>query len=190
MANPALCQLCALGAAQPESHVIAGIAIVEDPSLAMASLAVRVGQDRAVAAAIKNLTGLALPGPGGLAVAGDWAAFWTSPGQWMLTAPHATHEDIAARIKAAVGAAASITDQTDGWVRFDLTGARLPDMLERLCNADVRAMQGGQATRCQIEHLGTFLLCHRSGEAFSALTLRSGARSMMHALETAAKSLS
>lgn len=190
MADLVLRPRCALGATQPESHVIAGIAIVENPDLAMASLAVRAGQDKAVAAAVKKLTGLVLPEPGGLAVAGEWAAFWTSPGQWMLSAPHATHEDIAARIKTAVGSAASVTDQTDGWVRFDLTGARLPDMLERLCNADVRVLQGGQATRCQIEHLGTFLLCHRSGEAFSALTLRSAARSLLHALETAAKSLS
>lgn len=181
---------CALGGTQPERRQVGGLTIQENPGLAMASVAVRALQDRSVAAALKNLTGLTLPGPGAMAVAGDWAAFWTSPGQWMLTAPFASHEDIATCVKAAVGATASVTEQTDGWVRFDLTGARLPDMLERLCNVDIRAMTGGQATRCQIEHLGTLLLCHGGGAGFSVLTLRSGAQSMLHALVTAAKSLS
>lgn len=190
MLEHSLSPRCALGGLQPQSHQIDGLTISENPGLAMASVAVRALQDRSVAAALEKLTGLILPGPGGMAVAGDWAAFWTSPGQWMLTAPFASHEDIADRVKAAVGITASVTEQTDGWVRFDLTGVRLADMLERLCNVDVRAMKGGQATRCQIEHLGTLLLCHDDGAAFSVLTLRSGAQSMMHALVTAAKSLS
>lgn len=190
MAEHALKSLCALGGDKPAAHLIGGITIAENPDLAMASIAVRALQDRSVVAALKKLTGLTLPGPGGMAVAGDWAAFWTSPGQWMLTAPFASHEDIAARVKAAVGATASVTEQTDGWARFEVAGGRVPDMLERLCNVDIRAMTGGQATRCQIEHLGTLLLCHEAGAAFSVLTLRSGAQSMLHALETAAKSLS
>ena len=107
----------------------------------------------------------------------------------MLTAPFASHEDIAGLVKDAVKDAASVTEQTDGWVRFEVTGARVPDMLERLCNVDVRAMQAGQAVRSQIEHLGTFVLCQKAGAAFSLITLRSAAASMVHALETAAKSL-
>lgn len=189
MADLMIHPLCALGGATAETHLIAGLTIAENPGVAMASVAARQGQDKAVAKAIKALAGLDLPGPGGMAMAGDWAAFWLGPGQWMLTAPFASHEDIARIAKEAVGAAGSVTEQSDAWVRLEVSGPRVCDMLERLCNADVRRMQAGQATRCQVEHLGTLLLCHQPGAAFSLLTLRSAARSMMHALVTAAKSL-
>lgn len=189
MADHLLTPLCALGAQTPQVHVVAGLTIAENPTLAMASLAARAGRGKDVAKAAKALMGTALPGPGGMTTSGDWAAFWTSPEQWMLTAPFHSHEDIEKIVKSAVGAAGSVTEQTDGWVRFELAGPRVVDMLERLCNTNARAMQAGQATRCQIEHLGVFLLCQRKGEAFSVITLRSGAASMVHALKAAAGSL-
>lgn len=189
MDNLALLPRCALGGDKPEARLIAGLKISENPGLAMASLAARSGQEGEVLKAARKLTGFALPGPGGLAGAGDWQAFWAGPGQWLVTAPFSSHEDIARIVKSAVAAAASVTEQTDGWVRFEVAGARVCEMFERLCNVDVRAMKSGRATRCQIEHLGSFLLCNEAGAAFSVLTLRSGARSMFHALESAARSL-
>lgn len=189
MPNSSLKPFTALASDKAVSHEIAGITIAENPDLAMASLAARLGRGKEVAGAVKALTGLDLPGPAGMARAGDWAAFWTGPEQWMVTAPFASHELIEEILKGAVGDAASVTEQTDGWVRFEVTGKRTPELFERLCNVDVRRMQSGQATRTQIEHLGSFLVCHDAGQHFSVLTLRSAARSMMHALETAAKSL-
>jgi len=189
VADHGLNPLCALGRAEATDHVIGGITIAENPGLAMASLSARAGREKATEKAAKALLGFALPVPGALNTGEPWAAFWTSPGQWMITAPHASHEDIAAILKAAVGAEASVTEQTDGWVRFDIEGAGVVAMLQRLCNVDVEAMAAGRATRCQIEHLGCYLLCHLQGQAFSLITLRSGAASMLHALETAARAV-
>lgn len=189
MADHALKPLCALGGDAPQIDRIDGVTIRENPDLAMASVAIRLGRDQDMAKAAKKLLKFDLPGPGGLAAKGDWAAFWTGPGQWLVTAPMSSHEDIARIVKAGLGDTASVTEQTDGWVRFDLEGARALDTLERLCAVDTRAMQGGQATRTVIEHLGSFLLCHRAGTAFSVITLRSAAASMHHALETAVRSL-
>ena len=186
MANHSLIALCALGGDQPVAHRIGGVTIAENPALAMASLSTRQGHDAGLAAAAERLFGFTLPGPGGMATGQPWSAFWTGPGQWMVTAPFGSHEDIVAIVKPAVGDTASVTEQTDGWVRFELQGPATVPMLQRLCNADVEAMQAGQATRCQIEHLGTFLLCHEARQAFSVITLRSGAASLLHALETAA----
>lgn len=189
MPDHSLATLCALGAAEPGHQTVNGLVITENPGLAMASLAARSGRTDAVRTAFRALAGIDLPDAGGLRAAGDWAAFWTSPDQWMVTAPFATHEDIAAIVKASAGDAASVTEQTDGWVRFEIEGARACDMFERLCNVDVRRMAAGQATRCQVEHLGCFLLCQAPGAAFSLLTLRSAAASMLHALKAAAASL-
>lgn len=189
MADPVLKPLFALAGDAAAEDRFDGLSIRENADLAMASLAERAGRGKDVAKAARKLMGFDLPAPGGMAAAGDWAGFWTSPGQWMITAPFVSHEDIARLVKDAVSDAASVTEQTDGWVRFELSGVRVVAMLERLCNVDVRAMREDQATRSQIEHLGSYLLCHRPGEAFSILTLRSGAASMHHALVTAARSL-
>lgn len=187
MADHSLKPLCAVGTAEPASHVIGGLRITENPTLAMASLSLRAGREKAGEKSAKALLGFALPQPGGMAAGDPWSAFWTSPGQWMVTAPYESHEDIAAIVKAAIGADASVTEQTDGWVRFEIEGAAVVPMLQLLCNVDAEAMEAGRATRAQIEHLGCFLLCQRPRAAFSLITLRSGAASMLHALETAAK---
>jgi len=189
VAEHALAPLCALGERTPHADLIAGIAIRENPEVAMASVTLRQGRDADFAARAKKLFAIDLPGPGGLEQSATWSAFWTGPGQWMVTAPYATHEDIAQIVKAGVGDSASVTEQTDGWVRFEIEGARATDFFERICNVDIRRMQAGQATRCQIEHLGSFVLCRDTGTGFSLITLRSGAASMHHALVTAAKSL-
>jgi sarcosine oxidase subunit gamma len=106
-----------------------------------------------------------------------------------VSAPIASHEDIAGIVKAAVGDAASVTEQTDGWVRFEITGERCRALFELLCNVDIQRMDAGQATRTQIEHLGTFVLCQTPGTAYSLLTLRSAAASLQHALEAAATAI-
>lgn len=189
MPEPILKPLCALGDYQPHIDTLSGVTIRENPDLAMASVAIRMGRDSDFAPKAAAFFGMALPGPGGMSAAGDWSAFWTGPGQWMVMAPYASHEDISRIVKAGLADTASVTEQTDGWVRFDIEGPRAMDMLERLSNVDIRTMKAGQATRTQVEHLGSFLLCHSAGSRFSLITLRSGADSMHHALVTAAKSL-
>lgn len=181
--------LCALGGATAQTERFDGLTLRENPDLAMASVAIRTGRDKDFAKAAKKLFGGALPKPGGMAGAGEWTAFWTGPGQWMVTAAFASHEDIARIVKAGLGDTASVTEQTDGWVRFEIDGRRAMDMLERLCAVDIRVMQSGAATRTVIEHLGSFVLCLTAGQAFSIITLRSAAGSMHHALVTAMKSL-
>lgn len=188
MPDHSLSPLCALGQAAAATHRVGTITIAENPGLAMASLGARAGKAKDVAKALKKLAKIDLPGPGAIATAGDWAAFWTGPDQWMVTAPFADHEDIAAAVKGAVGDTASVTEQTDGWVRFEIAGDRTHAMFELLCNVDIHKMAGGQATRTQIEHLGSFLICDVPG-TYSLLTLRSAAESMLHALQTAAKAV-
>lgn len=190
MPEHSLLPLCALGSAEPEVKTIGTLTIAENPALAMASLAARIGDVKKVRQSIVKMAKLELPGPGGMVRAGDWSAFWTGPEQWMVTAPLSTHEDLAAIVKAAVGATASVSEQTDGWVRFEITGHDSSALFELLCNVDIHRMAEGQAVRCQIEHLGCFLMCQTSGTAYSLLTLRSAARSMSHALTVAAKAIS
>ena len=179
--------LTALGGTTARVDDVAGLRISECPDWALASLAARLGRESDAALAAARVLGTDLPAVGACADAAPFYVFWTGPDQWMIEAPHHTHEDLAAQIKAAVGDAGSVTEQTDGWVRFDLEGAHCPDVLELLCNADTRTMTPGTATRSRIEHLGCHLIC-RSAAHFSILGPRSSARSLHHALTTAAAS--
>ena len=181
MPDHRLKQLTPLGNATPQTDTIGPVTIAENTSIALASLATRKGREADVAAAAKTLN-ITLPAPGH---ASD-TALWLSPDQWMIEAPFDTHEDITAHLKLAFGDAASITEQTDAWVRFDLTGPNLPAMFELLCAPDTRAMQPGSATRTVIEHLGCYITCRAAG--FTILGPRSSAKSLLHALITAAKS--
>ncbi len=173
--------LTALGHEAPQTDTIGLVTITENIDIALASLAARKGREADVAKAAKALN-IALPAPGHASE----NALWLAPDQWMIEAPFETHEDITAYLKPTFKDAASITEQTDAWVRFDLTGPNLPAMFELLCNLDTRAMQPGHATRTVIEHLGCYVTCTAAG--FSILGPRSSAKSLHHALIAAAAS--
>ncbi|WP_116599106.1 sarcosine oxidase subunit gamma [Primorskyibacter marinus] len=180
--------LTPLGSTTAQIDRFAGLTISECPDWALASLAARRGREQDTATAAQNLLGTALPDVAATATSGDFTAFWTGPQQWMIEAPHDSHEELATEVKSAVGDAASVTEQTDGWCRFDLEGTRCHDVLERLCNADTRAMTQGQVTRTRLEHLGCFLICRTKDAHFSVIGPRSSAGSIHHALTVAAAS--
>ena len=95
----------------------------------------------------------------------------------------------AATLAATFGASAAITDQSDAWVRFDVTGGDVVLMLERLSGANTRRMQAGSATRTAIHHMHCVIVCRAGGTDFTILGPRSSAASLHHALVAAAASL-
>ncbi|MEO8243166.1 MAG: sarcosine oxidase subunit gamma [bacterium] len=175
-----------LGHADPQTLTIGLFTIAERSDTALASLATRRGRsDDITRAAAAN--GVPLPDPGRYA-SETLSAFWLSPDMWMVEAPFASHEDIRAHLLAIFHDAASITEQTDAWVRFDLTAANLPDLMERLCNVDLRAAADHAATRTVIDHLGCYLI-KRSATTITLYGPRSSAETLLHALTVAANSL-
>ncbi|NBE09092.1 sarcosine oxidase subunit gamma [Paragemmobacter ruber] len=186
MADHRLHPITPLGHDTPHSVTIGPVTITEVTDTALASLAARLGEGKAVAD-IADTAGIPLPGSGHAAQGATFAAFWLSPDMWMVEAPFATHEDIVAILKPHFGETASLTEQTDAWARFDVTAPDLPAMFERLCNFDLRAHGPGAATRTVIEHLGCYVVIRAPGH-LSVLGPRSSAASLFHALETAARS--
>ncbi|MEY4696840.1 MAG: hypothetical protein RIT14_1268 [Pseudomonadota bacterium] len=183
---PDLRPLTPLGHDAPQTATIGPVTLTEVVDTALASLATRMGRGADVATAAQG-AGLPLPGPGQAAFGTPWSAFWLGPDQWMVEAPFASHEDITAHLRPIFGTAASLTEQTDAWARFDVTGADLPALFERLCAFDLRAAAPGAATRMVIEHLGCYVVLRAQGHV-TVLGPRSSAASLWHALETAAHS--
>jgi sarcosine oxidase subunit gamma len=179
-----LTPMTALGAHQPRTVTIGPVTITESFDLALASVAVRAGQDLTVLA---QAAGVPLPGPATCQPGAPYSAFWVAPGLWFVEAPYASHEDIAGRMQAIFGAAASVTEQTDAWVILDLVAPDLTPLLERLSAVDFAAAPDGHSTRTVIDHLGVYLVKQHRGAA-RLYGPRSSAESLFHALKTAAVS--
>jgi sarcosine oxidase, subunit gamma len=181
-----LLALTALGRREPTTVTHGPLTVSERTDIALASVAARKGRMAALSAAATSC-GMPLPGPARYQAAAPYSAFWVAPEMWLVEAPFDTHELIADMLKSALGAAASITEQTDAWVAFDLAASDLTPVLERLCNVDFAAAPKGYATRTVIEHLGVYLIKQASTKA-RIYGPRSSADSLLHALETAAVS--
>lgn len=177
-----------LGADTLRVDTVGTLTITEVVDKALASVASRQGQKDALRAALQKSHGLTLPEVGLTSTAGALAAFWAGPEQWMVSAPHDSHELLAAELKQAVEKCASVVEQTDGWCRFDVEGPALCDLFERLSSAPVRSMASGAVIRGTVEHLGAFLW--RSEETrMAVIAPRSSAASLHHALVAAAHSI-
>lgn len=154
--------------------------------VALASVAARRGRMADLADAAGKI-GLPLPGAGRHAAGTPCSAFWVAPEMWFVEAPFETHEEIAAMLKDALGDAASVTEQTDAWVVFDLAAPDLGPLLERLSNVDHRKAPDGFATRTVIEHLGCYMVRQGAGNV-RLYGPRSSAKSLLHAIEVATAS--
>lgn len=170
--------MTALGAHQSTVVTVGTLTITERVDVAVASVATRRGQ-------VPVAEGVPLPGPARHQAGSPFSAFWVAPEMWFVEAPLATHEDIADRLSAGFAATASVTEQTDAWVIFDLACPDLAKVLERLCNVDFRAAPEGHATRSVMDHLGVYLIKYGPSKA-RLYGPRSSAQSLLHALEVAA----
>ncbi|MBL9054536.1 MAG: sarcosine oxidase subunit gamma [Tabrizicola sp.] len=178
--------LTALGAREAAVISVGPLTITERFDVALASVAARRGRMADLAKAAKK-AGLPLPDPARWQAGEPYSAFWTAPEMWLVEAPFASHELIEGMLKQALGDAASVTEQTDAWVAFDLAAPDLAPLLERLCNVDFPAVADGYATRTMIEHLGCYLIKHGTG-AVRLYGPRSSAKGLLHALEVASHS--
>lgn len=177
----------ALGGTEPRTDTFSHVTIAENDRLALASVAARLGCEAECHATLGALLG-AVPAPGRTVLCDPQAGFWTGPDQWMLSAPTATHELLADDLKARFGDTASVTEQSGAWVCFDLSGAGMADVMERLCAVPIRKMQAGDAQRTVIHQLGCFVIRRDAPEHVRILGPRASAGTLHHALVTAAQS--
>ena len=186
MAKHRLKSITALGTTAPLNERIGPIRLSERSDLALASLDARRGceSEFGVKAAQADIP---LPGPGQAAESAPWGTFWVSPDMWMVEAAYGSHEDMVTHVKPLFGELASVTEQTDAWVRFEVEGPLGP-LFERLCNIDFERFEPGSATRTVMEHLGVYVI-RRAQDRMTVLGARSSASSLHHALAVAARSV-
>jgi sarcosine oxidase, subunit gamma len=187
VANAMLNSLTALGSDKPKVIEIGSYRIAERFDVALASLATRRGREKDIAKAAKAAK-ITLPEALQSTKSSVYGVFWLSSQQWMIEAPFATHENIPDLLKTLFSDAASITEQTDAWVRFDVSAGNLYPLFERLSNIDLPKASNGFASRTVIEHIGCYLIKHSDTEV-TLYGPRSMAHSLLHALEVTARSV-
>jgi sarcosine oxidase subunit gamma len=178
-----LAPITAFGLAEPTVFVTQSCQLKERPDIALASVAARLGVEKACQSVITDLLGTDAPEPAAWLASDIYSAFWMGLYQWMFSADFSDVEDIAARLKTSFGETASITEQTDGWVAFDLTG-EVEAVLELVCNVDMRTRSAGYASRVSIHHTGCFLLIEASNHV-RVYAPRASAGSVFHGISQA-----
>ena len=141
-----------------------------------------------LAKAVKSAIGLTLPDVGKHTGNAETGAFWIGRDQWMIEAPGRGDSDFAADLRAQAPKA-SVTDQTDGFVAFEITSANgapeIEALMAKLVNIDPDMLKPGGVTRTGLDHMSVFLI-RRAGNALCVIGMRTLAGSLWHAIATAA----
>lgn len=178
-----LTPITALGGQLAQVDTVGTVTCAEMPEVALVSFAARNGHLTKAKAALKKASGVAAPEVAQFATK-DMTVFWTGPDQWLVEADYAGFETLAVDLAKGAHPHASVTEQSDAWTRFDVSGADVLAVLELLCNLDTRGMDVGAAQRSSIHHLGCFVL-RRSDVQFSLYGPRASATSLHHAITSA-----
>lgn len=164
-----------------------GPVTVEGASLTEAALdrAVAIapfrGKERAVSAALKEALGLGFPAPGRSAAKGAARLLWWGRGQALL---------IGAPPPEALAGLAALSEQGDGLAALRLEGPRAEAALARLVPIDLRApaFPKGATARTLLFHM-TCSITRRGAAEFEILVMRSMARTAVHDLTVAMRSV-
>ena len=175
-----------LGFTTPQTEIVGAYSISEVTDRAMASVTARKDCGAAVKTILKKILQQPAPEVGGYCV-GEIEAFWMGQSQWMLAADFDAHEDIVDSFAGRFIGKASLTEQSDGWCRFAITGPDLDRLCSLLCNIDMRRLTAGKASRTSIEHIGCFVL-RAADDIIHIIGPRSSAASLHHTICAAAKS--
>ena len=72
----------------------------------------------------------------------------------------------------------SITDQTGGWICFNLSGKNVNLLLEKLMTTDLFIFESNQVLRTSINKINCFVLCHKQFENYTIICPTSFMESM------------
>lgn len=168
-----------------------GVTLREMTGLAIISIAIPLGGDKTVQAALKTGFSVPLPAVGKSLVSGDGTTRILALGRDALFALFAHDTPGAEQVIAnGLAGAAYTTDQSDVWVALELGGAHARAVLERICPIDLHpdAFALGDVARTSMEHLATIVI--RTGaDTFLLLSASSSAQSFLHALETSIRNI-
>ena len=173
------------GSAEPRH---AGVLVCErNPQLA--TMIAYKGRRSDASARLEAYCGLALPGGPRRVVKGESAVIGLGPGTWLFQREAGL--PLVAGLSEALGDAAAVTDQSDGYATIRLTGPRAASVLEKGISIDLhdRVFLPGFAAVTSCAHLGIIFwrLEDANGHpVYEIAVFRSLARSLWNFIEESA----
>lgn len=173
------------------NHVSAsGIAVVEELGLrGMITLRGDLS-DKVIAKAVKDVTGVAIPGQREIALNGDKGAAWMSPDELLLMVPYAEAQGAVADLNAALSGVHSLAvNVSDARVVLRVQGAGAREVLAKLApvDFDADAFGTGQIRRSRLAQVPAAFWMSGEDE-FTVVAFRSVAEYVFNLLKTAALS--
>jgi sarcosine oxidase subunit gamma len=129
--------------------------------------------------ALTSEIALRLPAPGETCARGDYALLWLTPAEWLLECSeqdtHALHSAFTRRLARSL---AVVTDMSDAYACFDLSGARAADTLMGGCSMDLHAatFPAGRVARTSLAGIAAIIRKTGKPHGFRCLVDRSYAR--------------
>jgi methylglutamate dehydrogenase subunit D len=132
-----------------------GVVIAERVDVAICSVLARRDATDRLARSVQSAFALELPRAPRYAEAGAVAFAWAGPGQWLALGERMTGADLARRLRAAVGEAASVIDQSHGRTLIRVAGLRARDTLAKgvLIDLHPSAFGPGNTASTVISHI-------------------------------------
>lgn len=158
--------------------------VVERGDLALVSIAVPLGGEKPLFAALKKVFSLQAPKPTLSTVAGDYRLLQSASDQFLLLFPHRA-PDAENLVQGKLKGSGYTTDQTDAFVAIEVAGPDTLSALERLCPLDLAesTFPINSAARTVMEHLSAYIIRLES-DRFLLLSASSSAASFLDAIET------
>ncbi|MFT0861162.1 sarcosine oxidase subunit gamma [Ancylobacter sp. G4_0304] len=153
---------------------------------ALASLAARRGHEAELVEAAARTFGVRPIDAPRATSAGGLSFIGTAPGRWMVLSDAAS--DLASRLAAALGSLAAITEQTDSALVYELSGAKVREVLAKGLALDLHpsAFATGSAATTVFSHIGVTLWQSADAPRYRLLVARSYEAAFLRALISAA----
>ncbi len=168
------------------AKIAVGLSLTEIVDLAIVSIAVPRGGEKALNGAMEKAFGCPFPVPGRSSRSANGATRFLGLQLDQAFAVFTNDEADATHVVAErLGDAGYLTLQSDNWVAMRVSGPLVRDVLARICPVDLhdRVFEVGQVARTVMEHMGTIIL-REDADTFLLLSASSSARSFLHAIET------
>jgi len=164
-----------------------GVTMAEVTGKALVSVAIPMGGDKNLAAAISKAYKTNIPPVGMSTTSADEKTQFLGlqSDQFFALFDADEHEDGVTHVADRLGSAGYYTDQSDSWVMLAVSGPKSRVALARICSLDLHhdVFVEGTVARTSMEHLGTII--YRSGtDSFIIFSIRSTAQALLHAIET------
>ena len=141
------------------------------------------GKDKKFNVLFRNVFGFAPPSIATFNIKDNHLALWARSNSYFIISDEIKLKDLVTAFESS----ASITDQTGGWIIFNIEGKACRSLFEKLLTIDLENFDEGKVIRTSIAGINCFILCKSKFDQYDVLCSISFYESMKSRLESLIK---